>query len=223
MTTDRPAEEQPAAGLPRTVQQVYAPSCRLRPLSSADFDRVLQLERVLFGAGAWTYGMLADELAALGRWYVVAEPTGPDAAAVYGAGPKPVVGYAGLWFDGDVAQVMTIGVDPHYQRHGVGRALLEALVDRSRRLRASALLLEVRVDNEPALALYERFGFERIGLRRRYYQPEDKDAFTMRLDLSAAPAAPERGTQPSPETATTGTDGGGPGDGGPGAPVGDVA
>ncbi|MFI2103753.1 ribosomal protein S18-alanine N-acetyltransferase [Isoptericola sp. NPDC019693] len=162
---------------------MYAPSCRLRPLGSADFDRVLQLERVLFGAGAWTYGMLADELAALGRWYVVAEPAGPDAIAVYGIGPKPVVGYAGLWFDGDVAQIMTIGVDPHYQRHGVGRALLEALVGRARKLRAEAVLLEVRVDNEPALALYERYGFERIGLRRRYYQPEDKDAFTMRLDL----------------------------------------
>ncbi|MFE5310753.1 ribosomal protein S18-alanine N-acetyltransferase [Isoptericola sp. NPDC056573] len=176
---ERPAQE----GLPRTVQQVYAPSCRLRPLASADFDRVLQLERVLFGAGAWTYGMLADELAALGRWYVVAEPAGPDAVAVYGVGPKPVVGYAGLWFDGDVAQVMTIGVDPHYQRHGVGRALMEALVERARKLRAEAVLLEVRVDNEPALALYERHGFERIGLRKRYYQPEDKDAYTMRLDL----------------------------------------
>ncbi|MFE5293664.1 ribosomal protein S18-alanine N-acetyltransferase [Isoptericola sp. NPDC056618] len=177
------APERPAPDLPRTVQHVYEPSCRLRPLASADFDRVLQLERVLFGAGAWTYGMLADELAALGRWYVVAEPAGPDAVAVYGIGPKPVVGYAGLWFDGDVAQVMTIGVDPHYQRHGVGRALLEALVGRARKLKAEAVLLEVRVDNEPALALYERHGFERIGLRRRYYQPEDKDAFTMRLDL----------------------------------------
>lgn len=175
--------ERPAPDLPRTVQQVYAPSCRLRPLGSADFDRVLQLERVLFGAGAWTYGMLADELAALGRWYVVAEPAGPDAVAVYGIGPKPVVGYAGLWFDGDDAQIMTIGVDPHYQRHGVGRALLEALVERARKLRAGAVLLEVRVDNAPALALYEKYGFERIGLRKRYYQPEDKDAFTMRLDL----------------------------------------
>ncbi|SKC48840.1 ribosomal protein S18-alanine N-acetyltransferase [Krasilnikoviella flava] len=180
-TTEQPTTEQP--GLPRTVQHVYAPTCRLRPLASTDFDRVLQLERVLFGAGAWTYGMLADELAALGRWYVVAEPAGQDAVAVYGAGRKPVVGYAGLWFDGDVAQVMTIGVDPHYQRHGVGRSLMEALVERARKLKAEAVLLEVRVDNAPALALYERHGFERIGLRKRYYQPEDKDAFTMRLDL----------------------------------------
>ena len=184
---DEPAR--PAQGLPRTVQHVYAPACRLRPLASADFDRVLQLERVLFGAGAWTYGMLADELAALGRWYVVAEPAGQDAVAVYGIGPKPVVGYAGLWFDGDVAQIMTIGVDPHYQRHGVGRALLEALVGRARKLRAEAVLLEVRVDNEPALALYERHGFERIGLRKRYYQPEDMDAYTMRLDLRDRGAA----------------------------------
>ncbi len=168
------------------AEEAYTPSCRLRPLRSVDFDRVLQLEQVLFGAGAWTYGMLADELGGLGRWYVVAEPTGPDAAAVYGPGPKPVVGYAGLWFDGDVAQVMTIGVDPAYQRHGVGRALLHALVERSRQLKADAVLLEVRVDNEAALHLYEKAGFERIGLRRRYYQPEDKDAFTMRLDLSPA-------------------------------------
>jgi len=206
------AEQQAPSGggLPRTVQHVYAPSCRLRPLGSADFDRVLQLERILFGAGAWTYGMLADELAALGRWYVVAEPAGPDAVAIYGAGPKPVVGYAGLWFDGDVAQVMTIGVDPSYQRHGVGRELLHALVERSRSLRASAVLLEVRVDNDAALALYAKAGFERIGLRKRYYQPEDKDAFTMRLDLTAA-VEPVAG-------ASTGGD-----DDGPQAPMGDAA
>jgi ribosomal-protein-alanine N-acetyltransferase len=172
------------------------PRFRLRPLRSADFDRVLELERILFGPSAWTYGMLADELAGLGRWYVVAELAGPEAMR-YGAGRRPVIGYAGLWFDGDVAQVMTIGVDPDHQRLGVGRELLRALVDRSRQLGASAVLLEVRVDNEPALALYRRFGFEQIGVRKRYYQPEDKDAYTMRLDLSASghgrsgPDAPE--------------------------------
>jgi len=45
------------------------------------------------------------------------------------------------------------------------------------------MLLEVRVDNVPALALYERFGFTRMGLRKRYYQPEGIDAYTMSLDL----------------------------------------
>ncbi|MCF4122721.1 ribosomal protein S18-alanine N-acetyltransferase [Antribacter sp. KLBMP9083] len=157
----------------------------LRPLRASDFDRVLELERLLFGRGAWTYGMLAEELAGLGRWYVVATDAGEPGTGKTAAGPEPVVGYAGLWFDGDVTQVMTIGVDPAYQRRGVGRTLLQALVDRSRQLGAEAVLLEVRVDNDPALTLYERFGFERLGVRKRYYQPENKDAYTMRLDLRA--------------------------------------
>lgn len=154
---------------------------RLRPLRASDLDRVEQLERQVFGRGAWTYGMLAEELAARGRWYVVAEPVRIDRA-----GPQPVVGYAGLWFDGDVTQVMTIGVDPAFQHRGVGSTLLTALVDRSRALGASAVLLEVRVDNEPALAMYAKFGFEQLGLRKRYYQPEDVDAWTMRLTLEGA-------------------------------------
>ncbi|MFD2026491.1 ribosomal protein S18-alanine N-acetyltransferase [Promicromonospora aerolata] len=154
---------------------------RLRPLRNADFDRVLELERQLFGRGAWTYGMLADELAGLGRWYIVAEPERLDRA-----GDQPIVGYAGLWFDGDVTQVMTIGVDPAAQRHGVGRQLLAALIERSRKVKAEAVLLEVRVDNAPAIAMYREFGFEVLGVRKRYYQPENMDAFTMRLDLAAA-------------------------------------
>jgi ribosomal-protein-alanine N-acetyltransferase len=157
---------------------------RLRPLRNADFDRVLELERQLFGRGAWTYGMLADELAGLGRWYIVAEPERIDRA-----GEQPVVGYAGLWFDGDITQVMTIGVDPAVQRHGVGRQLLAALVERSRKVKAGAVLLEVRVDNAPAIEMYREFGFEVLGVRKRYYQPEDVDAFTMRLDLAAAAEA----------------------------------
>jgi ribosomal-protein-alanine N-acetyltransferase len=153
---------------------------RLRPLRNADFDRVLELERQLFGRGAWTYGMLADELAGLGRWYIVAEPERLDRA-----GNQPVVGYAGLWFDGDVTQIMTIGVDPAVQRHGVGRQLMAALIERSRKVKAEAVLLEVRVDNAPAIEMYREFGFEILGVRKRYYQPENMDAYTMRLDLSA--------------------------------------
>ncbi|MFC8734374.1 ribosomal protein S18-alanine N-acetyltransferase [Luteimicrobium sp. NPDC057192] len=157
---------------------------RIRPLRAADLRRVVQLEIELFGRGAWSYAMFAQELAALGRWYVAAEPVRIDAA-----GSHELVGYAGLWFDGDVTQVMTIGVDPAFQHHGIGSQLLEALIARSRELRAEAVLLEVRVDNEPALNLYAKYGFEQLGIRKRYYQPEDVDAYTMRLELSDEPAA----------------------------------
>jgi [ribosomal protein S18]-alanine N-acetyltransferase len=149
----------------------------VRPLTAADLPALELLERELFGAGAWSAAMLAEELVGPGRWYVGVEIDGI------------LAGYAGLWFDGDDAQVMTIGTATTHQGHGLGREMLAALVARARELGAASVLLEVRVDNEPALRLYERAGFERLGVRRGYYQPENKDAWTMRLDLSTQPSS----------------------------------
>ena len=169
-----------------------APGPELRAMVPADVPQVAELERQLFGPSAWTEAMLAGELHAPGRWYLAAvewpgDDSGDGVDAADGARSGTVVGYAGLWFDGDVSQVMTIGVAHAVQRQGVGTALLAALVERSRELGAGAVLLEVAVDNAPAMALYERFGFEVLTRRRRYYQPEDVDAWTMRLEL-AGPA-----------------------------------
>jgi ribosomal-protein-alanine N-acetyltransferase len=147
----------------------------VRPLTAADLPRLEVLERELFGAGAWSVAMLAEELVGPGRWYV-----GVDVDGI-------LAGYAGLWFDGHDAQVMTIGTATAQQGRGLGGVMLDALVSRARELGAASVLLEVRVDNDPALRLYERGGFVRLGRRRGYYQPENKDAWTMRLDLAAAP------------------------------------
>lgn len=141
----------------------------LRPLVRADLDALVAMERDLFGAGAWSRASLAEELDGPGRWYVGAQDAAGD-----------LVGYAGLWFDGEDAQVMTVGTRPDAQGRGVGRMLLDALLDHARDLGAGDVLLEVRVDNEPALRLYERAGFERFGRRKGYYQPENVDAWTMR-------------------------------------------
>ncbi|KGM15485.1 hypothetical protein N867_08075, partial [Actinotalea fermentans ATCC 43279 = JCM 9966 = DSM 3133] len=159
----------------------------LRAMVPADVPQVAELERQLFGPSAWSEAMLAGELHAPGRWYLAAvEHSATAGAGAAAADGGTVVGYAGLWFDGDVSQVMTIGVAHAVQRQGLGTALLAALVERSRELGATAVLLEVAVDNAPAMALYERFGFEILTRRRRYYQPEDVDAWTMRLELGGA-------------------------------------
>jgi len=151
----------------------------LRALTRADLPALERMERELFGAGAWSRAMLAEELDGPGRWYVGVE----DAGAL--------VGYAGLWFDGDDAQVMTIGTDRAHQGRGLGRVMLDALVAQARTWRAASLLLEVRVDNEPALRLYRGAGFEQLGLRKGYYQPENVDAWTMRLPLTPSPVTTE--------------------------------
>lgn len=152
------------------------PDVVFRHLRFDDLDQVLALERTLFGLGAWTEGMFREEIDGWGRWYLVAE----DRAAT----PPKIVGYAGLWFDGEISQVMTMAVAPAAQRRGIGTELLAAIVEHSRELGADSIFLEVRVDNGTAIRLYENFGFEPLGLRRRYYQPEDVDALTMRLGLA---------------------------------------
>ncbi|WP_024287011.1 GNAT family N-acetyltransferase [Cellulomonas sp. KRMCY2] len=160
----------------------------VRPISPADVPRLVDLERVLFGPSAWNEAMIREELDAPGRWYVGIDGDEPEAVPVRGApvAASRLVAYAGLWFDGDVSQVMTIGVVPGAQRRGLGARLLQALVDRSRELGADAVLLEVRVDNDAAVALYTGLGFRVLGRRKRYYQPEDVDAWTMRLLLRPA-------------------------------------
>lgn len=147
----------------------------LRPLHDDDVPAVADLEAELFGRSAWSVSMIRGELAAPGRWYVAADDADAPASGL--------IGYAGLWFDGDMTQVMTVGVAAHAHGRGVGSVLVQALIDRSRELGAGAVLLEVRVDNEAAIAVYRRLGFEVLARRARYYQPEDVDAWTMRLAL----------------------------------------
>jgi ribosomal-protein-alanine N-acetyltransferase len=153
---------------------VSLPDVVVRPLTSADLDRLDFLERQLFAAAAWSRASFAEELEATGRWYLGAERAGV------------LVGYAGLWFDGYDAQVMTIAVDGLYQGHGLGRRLLGALLAHAREVGAAQVLLEVRVDNAPAIHLYESVGFQMLGRRRAYYQPGNIDAYTMRLRLEDA-------------------------------------
>lgn len=156
---------------------------KIRELAWADVTRVAALEGELFGASAWTMGMLTEELRGAGRWYIGAHPLDDG-------GHTPLVGYAGIWFDGEHAHIMTIGVEPQQQGKGIGQALMARLVAHARELGARSMLLEVAVNNPAAITMYERTGFERIGLRKRYYQPEDVDAFTMQLRLKEDPPPP---------------------------------
>jgi ribosomal-protein-alanine N-acetyltransferase len=73
---------------------------------------------------------------------------------------------------------------------GVGRALMHALIDEARRRGANELFLEVRDDNPVARRLYGSLGFEEIGVRPGYYQPDGVDAVAMRLDVPPAIARP---------------------------------
>jgi ribosomal-protein-alanine N-acetyltransferase len=74
------------------------------------------------------------------------------------------------------AQLLNLSVVPDARRGGLGGALLAQFLDDAHRLGAEQVFLEVRVTNTPAIKLYEREGFERIGRRTAYYPAADEDA-----------------------------------------------
>ncbi len=159
---------------------------RLAPLDYADLERCAELERVLFdGDDPWSERTLRSELDH-GHQYFGAYADGVG-----------LVGYAGVSVVGTTrdaeANVHTIGVDPDWQRLGIGRMLLRALLAVADEF-AAPVYLEVRTDNAAAIALYQAHGFVRIGLRRRYYQPSGADAYTMARAAHAGGKAQKDGT-----------------------------
>ncbi len=70
----------------------------------------------------------------------------------------------------DEAEILSIGVDPDWQKRGIAKGLLKELESRARKQALRRIFLEVRVDNTAALALYRGCGYHPIGTRRHYYR-----------------------------------------------------
>ncbi|WP_103887102.1 ribosomal protein S18-alanine N-acetyltransferase [Actinacidiphila yanglinensis] len=150
-----------------------------------DLGAVLALEHELFPEDAWSRGMFWSELAdarhpAASRTYVVAEAAPAAAAGSAGAAPR-LVGYAGFAAVSGTGDVQTIATARDQWGTGLGSRLLTELLRAATAAECHEVLLEVRVDNPRAQRLYQRFGFEPIGVRRGYYQPGNVDALVMRL------------------------------------------
>jgi ribosomal-protein-alanine N-acetyltransferase len=153
------------------TRRAAPPAVRLERMRWWHIDGLLPIEEVLFGAERWSAPMFWNELANGHHYLVAVDPDGT------------LAGYAGLAVaPGGEAWVQNIAVRPDRQRDGVGRTLLEALLSEAARRGVRSVLLEVAVDNEPARRLYGSYGFERVGLRRGYYQPSNTDALVMRRD-----------------------------------------
>ena len=133
---------------------------RIRRMKKRDLGVVMRLEQTIYPQ-PWSQGVFTEELSLLNRHYVVLEDE------------PGVVGYGGLLLVADDAHVTTIAVDPAARRRRLGTMLMLALVDAALAAGARYLTLEVRVSNEGARRLYQRFGFAPVGVRKDYYRDED--------------------------------------------------
>jgi N6-L-threonylcarbamoyladenine synthase len=152
---------------------------QLRRAKPADVEAIMALETHIFENDAWSTEMMARDVADPGCYYLVAFP--PDA-------PDHIVAYAGLQAArrSPESDIQTIAVAEEARGQGLGRVLMLSLITEARKRGARETFLEVRADNPGAQHLYRSLGFEDLGVRRGYYQPDNVDAIVMRLPIPPA-------------------------------------
>ena len=138
----------------------------IREMKADDLKRIVELEKDLF-LSPWNEEDFIHELK-----------------------ENPMAGYyilekenqIGLWFLGDQCQITTIATDRHFQGQGCASQLMEYALEKSEELHYQNVNLEVRVSNVKAIALYQKFGFKNVAVRKRYYS-NGEDAYLMIKEL----------------------------------------
>ncbi len=149
---------------------------RIRRMTAADLDRVMEIAQSLSQAPHWPRGAYLTAL----------DPeAAPERIALVAGTPENdvVAGFAVASLTPPEAELETIAVAAAFQRRGVARQLFEALAGELRGRRVRDTLLEVRASNQQAQAFYRALGFAEAGRRPRYYADPVEDAVLMRLRL----------------------------------------
>ena len=102
-----------------------------------------------------------------------------DAVYVTAREEEKVVGYCGAYVILDEADINQVAVEPSCRNKGIGRKMMEVLLQKLKRAGANAVTLEVRRSNEAAIALYESLGFVTEGIRKNFYEKAAEDGLIM--------------------------------------------
>ena len=139
----------------------------LREMQIDDLEKVMKIENRSFSVpwtdtGFFTFLIRDDTL------FLVAEDD------------DKILGYIGMICVPEDGDITNVAVDADYRNKGIGKLLVSEMIKMSHERGIKNIFLEVRVSNAPAIHLYESFGFEKIGVRKNYYEEPKEDAYTMK-------------------------------------------
>jgi [ribosomal protein S18]-alanine N-acetyltransferase len=169
---------------------------QLRPMTEADISQVAEIEEESFPT-TWPrtayrrelanrlarYSVLVDRAHAPHR--VIEETQRRSFLGFFRRKPAReetsdyIVGYIGVWLMVDQAHIVAIAVREAYRRQGLGELLISDAIDLALSNGQESMTLEVRRSNDSAQALYEKYRFLKVGVRRRYYSDNHEDALIM--------------------------------------------
>ena len=169
----------------------------IRQAGPADTADIFEIEKLCF-PDPWSMDSIRYELEENEKaFYLVAEHSGK------------VVGYMGLWWILDEGHITNVAVRPGYRNRKIAEGIIRVMLEHTIGAGILHHTLEVRRDNQPAINLYEKFGFEVDGVRKGYYQFDGEDALIMWRHATEeeiaelAPEPPEKEPEEAEETAET--------------------
>lgn len=147
-------------------------SIEIRQMNTEDLERVMEINRLSF-TDPWPKRIFESEVNGneFAKYFII-------------EADDLIVGYVGLWFVFDDAQITNIAVHPDYRGHGYGETLFSYAMQQAILHRMKTLSLEVRVSNKKAQHLYRKFGLFPTRVRKKYYKNNGEDAFVMEVSLS---------------------------------------
>lgn len=139
----------------------------VRRAEAKDVDRIAELEIQCFTTPWSRESVYQDVVENKRALYLVAEIEGI------------VIGYAGIWSIVDEGHITNVAVAPEFRQHHIGSAIIAVLLEVTEEAGIERHTLEVRRSNEPAIKLYEKYGFKVAGERKGYYEDTGEDALIM--------------------------------------------
>ncbi|MDZ4141729.1 MAG: ribosomal protein S18-alanine N-acetyltransferase [Methylotenera sp.] len=155
----------------RQAHQLHPDSFQFRPMQPDDLDGIMAIEARIYPY-PWTRGNFIDSLTSGYSAWVLLEQA-------------EIIGYALLMMVIDEAHLLNLSITKSHQKQGLGRLLLEHMIQIAKNHQATNMFLEVRPSNISAIALYENIGFNEMAIRRGYYPAASgrEDAVLMGLAL----------------------------------------
>lgn len=140
----------------------------IKPLSNDYLEDVMEIEALSYGEHHWSRDSFVSEIKSeIAQYLCAIDEKGK------------CIGYMGMWKIIDEAHITTLATHPDVRKKGVAQALIIASIERCLRDKIKFITLEVRVSNESAIHLYNKFGFKSLGFRKNYYQNNGEDALIM--------------------------------------------
>lgn len=143
----------------------------IRRMDAQDVSSVAQIEKNTFSL-PWSEKSFRDALDNPYAYFLIAEEEGQ------------VVGYVGVYISFEEGEITNVAVDEGFRKNGAGAALMKRLLLDLQEQNVLRIVLEVRASNTPAIRLYEKMGFCKIGTRKGFYDFPKEDADIMQWEAS---------------------------------------